>query len=74
MPKGHHPHAAAGNTGWSIDSGNLTEAGRSELLKDLGRQMQNNYRSILQEPAPDHIKHLLERLESMSAQERHEDL
>ncbi|MBM6583296.1 hypothetical protein ILT44_24140 [Microvirga sp. BT689] len=74
MLKGHHPHAAAGNAGWSVGSGNLTEAGRSELLKDLGRQMQHNYRSMLQEPAPDRIKHLLERLESVSARERHEDL
>jgi hypothetical protein len=74
MPKWHHPHAAAGNTGWSIGSGSLTEAGRSELLKDLGRQMQHNYRSVLQEPAPDRIKQLLEILERGSARQRHEDL
>jgi hypothetical protein len=73
MPKRHHPYAAGGNTGWSIGSG-LTEAGRSELLKDLGRQMRHNYRSILQEPAPDRIKQLLEKLERDSSREGHEDL
>jgi len=74
MPKWHHPHAAGGSTGWSIGSGSLTAAGRVELLRDLGRQMQHNYRSVLQEPAPDRIKQLLERLEMVSAHERHEDL
>jgi hypothetical protein len=73
MPKRHHPYAAGSNTGWSIGSG-LTKAGRSELLKDLGRQMRHNYRSILQEPAPDRIKQLLEKLERDSSREGHEDL
>ncbi len=64
MPKRHHPYAAGGNTGWSIGSNGLTAAGQSELLKDLGRQLQHSYRSVLKEPAPDRIKQLLERLES----------
>jgi len=63
MPKRHHSYAAGGNTGWSIGSNGFTAAGQSELLKDLGRQLQHNYQSILKEPAPDRIKQLLERLE-----------
>jgi hypothetical protein len=63
MPKRHHPYAAGGHRGWSIGSNGLTAAGQSELLKDLGRQLQQNYQDILKEPAPDRIKDLLERLE-----------
>jgi hypothetical protein len=73
MPKRHHPYAAAGNTGWSIGSNGLTAAGQSELLKDLGRQLQHNYQSILKEPAPDRIRQLLERLERTHLRERNED-
>jgi len=64
MPKRHHhPNVAGGHGGWSIGSNNLTPAGQSELLKDLGQQLQRNYQNILKEPAPDRIKQLLERLE-----------
>jgi hypothetical protein len=63
MPKRQHPYAAGGHRGWSIGSNGLTAAGQSELLKDLGRQLQQNYQDILKEPAPDRIKDLLERLE-----------
>ncbi|WP_262030453.1 NepR family anti-sigma factor [Microvirga sp. Mcv34] len=63
MPKRHHPYDAESERGWSIDSSTLTPAGQSELLKDLGRQLQQNYQSMLKEPAPDRIQHLLERLE-----------
>ena len=57
----HHAYATGG--GWSIGSNGLTAAGRSELLKDLGRQLQTGYQSVLREPAPERIRHLLERLE-----------
>ncbi|WP_442931860.1 NepR family anti-sigma factor [Microvirga sp. CF3062] len=73
MPKRHHPYAAGGNTGWSIGSNGLTAAGQSELLKDLGRQLQHNYQSILKEPAPDRIRQLLERLERAGRREGDED-
>jgi hypothetical protein len=63
MPKRHHPYAAGGHRGWSVGSSSLTASGQSELLKDLGRQLQQNYQNILKEPAPDRIKQLLERLE-----------
>ncbi|WP_201863538.1 NepR family anti-sigma factor [Microvirga soli] len=63
MPKRHHPYAAGGNTGWSIGSNSLTAAGQSELLKDLGRQLRHSYQSVLEQPAPDRIGQLLERLE-----------
>jgi Anti-sigma factor NepR len=63
MPKRHQSNAAGGNSGWSIGSNGLTATGQSEILKDLGRQLQQNYREILREPAPDRIKQLLERLE-----------
>ncbi|MBF9194830.1 NepR family anti-sigma factor [Microvirga terrestris] len=73
MPKRHHPYAAGGNTEWSIGSNGLTEAGQSELLKDLGRQLRHSYQSILKEPAPDRITQLLERLERLHLHERNED-
>lgn len=73
MPKRHHPYAAGGHMGWSIGSNGLTAAGQSELLKDLGRQLQNGYQSILKEPAPDRIKQLLERLERTRPREGNED-
>ncbi|NBJ12261.1 NepR family anti-sigma factor [Microvirga arsenatis] len=63
MPKRHHPYAAGGNGGWSIGSNSLTAAGQSELMKDLGRQLQQKYQNVLKEPAPDRIRQLLERLE-----------
>jgi hypothetical protein len=63
MPKRHHPYAAGGHRGWSVGSNSLTSAGQSELLRDLGRQLQQKYQNILKEPAPDSIKQLLERLE-----------
>jgi len=73
MPKRHHPYAAGGNTGWSIGSNGLTAAGQSELLKDLGRQLQHSYQSILEEPAPDRIGQLLERLERTHLRDGHKD-
>ncbi|WP_114945046.1 NepR family anti-sigma factor [Microvirga calopogonii] len=63
MPKRHHPHAAGPQGEWSIGSSNLTPTGQSELLKDLGRQLRQNYQNVLKEPAPDRIQQLLERLE-----------
>jgi hypothetical protein len=74
MPKRHHPYAAGGHRGWSIGSNRLTAAGQSELLKDLGRQLQQNYQNILKEPAPDRIKQLLERLERAHHHEQDEGL
>jgi anti-sigma factor NepR-like protein len=63
MPKRHHSHAAEGHRGWSVGANSLTASGQSELLKDLGRQLQQNYQNVLKEPTPDRIKQLLERLE-----------
>jgi hypothetical protein len=65
MPKRHHPYAAGGNTGWSIGSNCLTAAGQSELLRDLGRQLRHSYQNVLEQPAPDRIGQLLERLEKV---------
>ena len=56
-----HPHNS--NVGWSIGSNGLTAAGQSEFLKNLGRQLQDNYQNILREPAPDRLRYLVERLE-----------
>ncbi len=66
MPKRQHqPYAAGGDSSWSIGSNSLTAAGQTELLKDLGRHLQNTYQNVLKEPAPERIKHLLERLETV---------
>jgi Anti-sigma factor NepR len=73
MSKRHDPYAAGGNTDWSIGSNGLTAAGQSILLKDLGRQLQHSYQSILKEPAPDCIRQLLERLERLHLRERNKD-
>ena len=64
MPKRQFPYAAGGGGNWSVGSSSLTATGQSELLKSLGRQLQTNYQKILKEPAPNHIRELLERLES----------
>ena len=75
MPKRHHhPCAAGGNSRWSIGTNSLTATGQSELLKDLGRQLQQNYQRALEEPAPDRIQQLLERLERSRRDEEDEDL
>jgi len=68
MPKRPHPsdgapHSLSGKADWSIGSGGLTQTGQSELLKHLGRQLQDNYQNILKEPPPDPLKRLLERLD-----------
>lgn len=63
MSRRHHHPYAAGSGGWSIGPNGLTAAGQSELFKDLGRQLQMHYQNVLKEPAPDRIRHLLERLE-----------
>lgn len=74
MPKRHHPYAEGSDRGWSIGSDNLTSTGQSEFLKDLGRQLQQNYQSMLKEPAPDRIQQLLERLEQAHYPEDDEEL
>jgi hypothetical protein len=63
MPKRLHPYVAGGHRSWSVSSNSPTASGQSDLLKDLGRQLQQNYQDLLKEPAPDSIKQLLERLE-----------
>ncbi|SCZ11260.1 NepR family anti-sigma factor [Microvirga guangxiensis] len=77
MPKRLHPsdgppHPASRHTAWSIGSNGLTTAGQSELLRNIGRQLQADYQDVLREPAPDRIRELLERLESRNRAE--EDL
>lgn len=58
------PHSSGRHTSWSIHSNGLTSAGQSDLLKQIGRQLQSNYQYILREPAPDQIRDLLGRLEA----------
>jgi anti-sigma factor NepR-like protein len=70
----HHPYARGGHESWSIGSNSLTPAGQSQLLKQIGRQLQTDYQHILKEPAPDRIKQLLERLENDRSQEGDEPL
>ncbi|WP_243373810.1 NepR family anti-sigma factor [Microvirga solisilvae] len=69
MPKRLHqadgsPYSANRLGGWSIGSNGLTSSGQNELLKQIGRQLQSDYQSVLNEPAPDRIKDLLKRLEA----------
>ncbi|MBM1170745.1 NepR family anti-sigma factor [Microvirga arabica] len=73
MPKRHNSYAAGGNANWGIGANGLTAAGQSELLKDLGRQLQHSYQSILKDPAPDRIRQLLERLERAHHREGNEN-
>ena len=73
MPKRLHqngpPHPASRHTAWSIGSNGLTTAGQSELLRNIGRQLQADYQDVLREPAPDRIRELLERLEARSGED-----
>lgn len=69
MPKRFHradgpPYSAGRLGGWSIGSNSLTPAGYNEFLKHIGRQLQDGYRDMLEEPAPDRIRDLLEQLEA----------
>jgi len=73
MPKRHHPYVAGSHEAWSVGSNRLTAAGQSEILKDLGLQLQRTYQNILKEPAPDRIKDLLERLERIRHHEEYEE-
>jgi hypothetical protein len=41
----------------------MTPKGQSELLQQIGRQLQADFEDVLKEPAPERIKQLLERLE-----------
>ncbi len=58
------PHPATRHAAWSIGSNGLTTAGQNELLRNIGRQLQSDYQGMLNEPAPDRIRELLERLEA----------
>jgi hypothetical protein len=60
--------------GWSIDSNGLTTAGQSDILRQLGRQLQTDYQSLLKEPAPERIKNLLKRLEERGDPQDEEDM
>lgn len=69
MPKrfqqGDGPPSSLGrHVSWSIGANGLTSAGQSELLKQIGRQLQADYQDILKEPAPARITELLKRLEA----------
>ncbi len=66
MPKRPHPpdnprHPLNGH--WSIGSNGLTSDGQSELLKHLGRQLQATYQNVFDEPAPDRLRKLMEKLQ-----------
>jgi hypothetical protein len=68
MPKRPHEpddprHSHNGSAGWSVGSNGLTAAGQSELLKHLGRHLQDSYQNILREPAPDRLHRLMKQLE-----------
>ena len=59
----NHPrHPLSSHSGWSIGSNGLTAAGQSELLGHLGRQLRADYENIIEEPAPDRLRRLMERL------------
>ena len=67
MPKRPHEpddprHPRNGNAGWSIGSNRLAAAGQSELMKHLGQRLQADYQNIIEEPAPDRLRRLVERL------------
>ncbi|MGO4389178.1 NepR family anti-sigma factor [Microvirga sp. 2YAF29] len=60
--------------GWSIGSNGLTANGQTEILRQLGRQLQSDYQGLLKEPAPDRIKNLLKRLEERGDYPDEEDI
>lgn len=68
------PPPANRHMDWSIGSNGLTANGQSEILRQLGRQLQADYQSLLKEPAPDRIKNLLKRLEERGDPHDEEDL
>jgi hypothetical protein len=64
MPKRpHRPERPPHHAAWSVRTGGMTPKGQSELMQQIGRQLQADYEDVLKEPAPERIKQLLERLE-----------
>jgi hypothetical protein len=61
--------ASLGNsTNWSIGSGRLTAEGEEELLRFLGSTMRDEYEQIIEEPVPDHLQSLVDRLDHPTSQ------
>ena len=54
-------------TGWSIGSNGLTSHGQMELLKQLGSLMERDYAHVVNEPVPDHLRELLDRMDQHSS-------
>jgi hypothetical protein len=53
---------------WSVAAGSLTLDGQSELLRQLGSQIRDGYQHLVDEPVPDELKLLLEKLEQASGE------
>jgi hypothetical protein len=72
MNKTSQPHnhiASLGNSiNWSIGSGRLTAEGEEELLRFLGSTMRDEYEQIIEEPVPDHLQSLVDRLDHPTSQ------
>jgi hypothetical protein len=62
QPDGH-PLSLSSSRTWSVGSNSLTPIGQSELLKQLGSQMREDYQAVVEEPVPDYLRVLLRRLE-----------
>jgi hypothetical protein len=61
--------ASLGNSiNWSIGSGRLTAEGEEELLRFLGSTMRDEYEQIIEEPVPDHLQSLVDRLDHPTSQ------
>ena len=57
----------------SIGSNSMTSHGQAVLLKQLGEQMKGGYAEVVNEPIPDHLRVLLDRIDQNSGRPDEED-
>jgi len=59
--------------GWSIGSNGLTSHGQATVLKQLGERMKTDYAQVVNEPLPDDLDVLVERLRHLNLGARQRD-
>jgi hypothetical protein len=66
MPKRPQPSGLAKpvirESAWSLASNGMTPEGWSELLRELGSQMKDEYQELISEPVPEHLQQLASKL------------
>jgi hypothetical protein len=67
MTKKPHTNPTVRLSGWSIGSNGLSSGGQAAVLKQLGVIMSNDYAHVVNEPLPDHLQALLDKIDQHSS-------